>query len=74
MAFSDLPTPLSPVISTPSPWISISTPWTVVRGASQMFRLTISWAMKSLVDCSVVNRQTLFRRASSSISGGTGIP
>lgn len=58
MAFSLLPTPLSPVIITPSPWTSISTPCIVVRGASQRLRLTMSFAIKSLVECSVVSSVT----------------
>ena len=33
-AHSLLPTPLSPVMSTPTPNTSTSTPWRVVRGAS----------------------------------------
>ena len=53
MADSLLPMPESPVIMTPSPEMSSSTPWRVTQGASTRLRCSMVWLVKSTVVSSV---------------------
>ena len=53
MADSLLPMPESPVIITPSPEMSSSTPWRVTQGASTRFRYSMVWLVNSTVVSSV---------------------
>ena len=62
-AASDLPMPLSPVIRTPSPYTSTSTPWTEMQGASFTFSHRMASAIKDEVDFFVESRGILWARA-----------
>ena len=62
-AASDLPIPLSPVIRTPSPYTSTSTPCTEMQGASLTFSQRISSAVNELVARLVIRSGTPFSMA-----------
>ena len=70
-AASLLPIPLSPMISTPTPYTSTSTPWIEMHGASSTFSQRIISAVNSDVFFSVWNTGILaFSAISRSIASG----
>ena len=71
MAVSLLPMPLSPRISTPSPYTSISTPWRVIMGASSWLRKSMVMLVNSTEVCSVRSRVRPYFCAISMHSGNT---
>ncbi len=74
MAVSLLPTPLSPKISTPSPYTSTSTPWRVMRGASSTFRVLMRLERKAEVPSLVRTRGTEYFSAVSLMQSNISSP
>ena len=74
MADSLLPMPESPVIITPSPEMSSSTPWRVTQGASTRFRYSMVWLVNSTVVSSVRSSVRSWTRALSRHSGKQSSP